>query len=582
MRHILSVGETMSAVYNGSKIISMTKEGITFVNSSNFFMMPLAALPKAFGLAEDTSKLAFPHFFNTLDHQDYVGPYPDPKDYGVDDFSETKKKEFMTWHASKHSSIFDFKAEMESYCRMDTSILREAMMKFRETFVELCDIDPFKALTMASLCMKVFRQNFLPETWTGLLYGKRVKAIKLKGKFYLEGDTKTDITEQLQRRTFVSSPVGSIPRNGYVTRLLYSKQSVQWLNYRQLTEGVQIKHAANGRGEVRVPGTHYFADGLARTALGITLYHFEGCTIHSCLKCFPYDRKTMKNPINGKTLEKAYQETVTRNARLSELGYILISIWACEFEILVDSDPPGLAAIIEQYDHLGRLDIRQSFHGGRVNAIKLHHKARTGERISYFDVTSLYPFCQKYARYAIGHPMIITENFKPLNEYFGIIKVTVDPPSDLYHPVLPYKCRGKLTFPLCRTCATKELAPPCKCDLKARVLHGTWCTPELNKAVEKGYKIVKIYEVYHFPETTRYDRESGSGGLFAEYINTFLKLKQESSNWPKECTTEAGKKKYIDEYAKHERIRLDPAAIQFNPALRTIAKSLLTNLWGEW
>ena len=36
-----------------------------------------------------------------------------------------------------------------------------------------------------------------------------------------------------------------------------------------------------------------------------------------------------------------------------------------------------------------------------------------------------------------------------------------------------------------------------------RILHGTGCTPELQKAVEKGYQIIKIHEVWHFPEGNR-------------------------------------------------------------------------------
>ena len=142
LRHMLTKGEDMKVIYRGSKIMTMSKDKITFIDSSNFFMMPLAALPKAFGLNEDTSKLAFPHFFNTIQNQDYIGVFPDPEYYGVDDFSETKKEEFLKWHADKKDSVFDFKAEMESYCRMDTSILRQAMVKFRQLFVGLCDIDP--------------------------------------------------------------------------------------------------------------------------------------------------------------------------------------------------------------------------------------------------------------------------------------------------------------------------------------------------------------------------------------------------------------------------------------------------------
>ena len=244
------------------------------------------------------------------------------------------------------------------------------------------------------------------------------------------------------------------------------------------------------------------------------------------------------------------------------------------------SKPEGLEQIIQQYEHVGRLDVRESFFGGRCNALKLYHKIAPGERILYEDFTSLYPWTQKYGAFGVGHPVIITEDFKPIHEYFGIAKVTIEAPGDLYHPVLPVRCRNKLMFPLCKRCATDQLSPPCTCTSRQRALTGTWCTSEILMAIKKGYKVLKIYEVYHFPETTQYDAESGSGGLFAGYINTFLKIKQESSDWPKECTTDRKKKEYVEEYKLREHISLDAEAIKANPALRTITKSLLTNLWG--
>ena len=42
-----------------------------------------------------------------------------------------------------------------------------------------------------------------------------------------------------------------------------------------------------------------------------------------------------------------------------------------------------------------------------------------------------------------------------------------------------------------------------------RTLRGTWCTPELVKAVEKGYTLIKIHDVWHFPPWQR------QTGLFA-------------------------------------------------------------------
>ena len=47
------------------------------------------------------------------------------------------------------------------------------------------------------------------------------------------------------------------------------------------------------------------------------------------------------------------------------------------------------------------------------------------------------------------------------------------------------------------------------------------------------------------------------GGLFTKYINTFLKLKQESSGYPQNVTSEKERQEYIDNYFNHEGIMLD-------------------------
>ena len=47
---------------------------------------------------------------------------------------------------------------------------------------------------------------------------------------------------------------------------------------------------------------------------------------------------------------------------------------------------------------------------------------------------------------------------------------------------------------------------------------------DVRLAVEKGYRILDIYEVYEY-QVTPYNPETGEGGLFVEYINSFLKLK---------------------------------------------------------
>lgn len=76
-------------------------------------------------------------------------------------------------------------------------------------------------------------------------------------------------------------------------------------------------------------------------------------------------------------------------------------------------------------------------------------------------LTGLYPFVNKYSHYPLKEPEIITKNFGDIENYFGIAKVKVLPPRELYFPVLPLKCNGKLMFPLCRTCAEEESQETC-------------------------------------------------------------------------------------------------------------------------
>ena len=229
-----------------------------------------------------------------------------------------------------------------------------------------------------------------------------------------------------------------------------------------------------------------------------------------------------------------------------------------------------------------RLEPRQAFFGGRVNAAKLYHKVSGYEQIKYYDVTSLYPFVQKYSSFPVKEPQILTGDFKDISNYFGIAKIKILPPRKLYHPVLPLKVNGKLLFPLCSTCAEKQNQEKCTCTDEKRCLQGTWCTPEIEKAVEKGYVVIKIYEVYHWAEMSRFNKQTCDSGLFTEYVNMFLKIKQEASGWPDWVKTDEDKSKYIADYAKNEGVELDADKISKNPALRSIAKLILNLFWVKF
>lgn len=220
--------------------------------------------------------------------------------------------------------------------------------------------------------------------------------------------------------------------------------------------------------------------------------------------------------------------------------------------------------------------------GGRTDTTKLYYKAKTGEKIKYVDFTSLYPWTNKYCRYPLYHPQIITDNFEDISKYFGLCKLKILPPRKLYHAVLAYRCNGKLNFPLCRTCVETTNQSRCTHSDEERYIIGTYATPEIQKAVEKGYTIIKVYEVWHFKDSCQYEPENQSEGLFSDYVQMFLKLKQEASGFPADCHSEEDKQNYIRKYKEHEGIDLDYQNICPNPSLRSIAKLCLNSFWGKW
>ena len=315
-----------------------------------------------------------------------------------------------------------------------------------------------------------------------------------------------------------------------------------------------------------------FVDGFHEATN--TVYEFLGCNFHGCIMCHPKRRHTKRYCHPDRTIAEVYKATLKKLADLKASGYNVIEKWECQY-LKERQDNPELKAFIDTLRFVTPLVPRDAFFGGRTGATTLYAEAGEHETISYFDYTSLYPSINKYGIYPTGFPQIYwNPEDQDISHYFGIAKVDILPPEGLYHPVLPVRQHGKLTFPLCNACVTEEKAKPmhersnlCGHTPDKRVLQGTWVTLELEKAVEKGYIIHKIHEVFHFPPEQR------RRGLFENYVNTFLKVKQEAAGWPEGCDTEEEKAQYLREYEEREGIVLDNVAE--NPGRKAIAKLLL-------
>lgn len=551
MKHILESRipcdekKTLRIISNGNKIISLLFRTLKFVDSYSFIASSLASFSKTFNIK--TVKGFFPHLFNSILNQNYVGTYPDAFFYQPDLMHASKRLEFYAWYNEiKKKEIFDFKYEMRKYCWADVRLLTEGCIHFRHVMMENSininivndqGIDPFaNSFTIASYCNLIFRRNFMDE-----------------GK------------------------IGIIPENGYNPKQNVSKKSIIWLKYLANKDKIQIKNNTNG-GEKKVG--NFFLDGFC--AEKKTIYEFNGCFWHGCLQCYTSNTWNPVKQCTMKTINKNHKERV--NFIQSQLpSFNIVSIWEHEWDHLIKTDEK-CKLFVDTLDDQQELKIRNCLYGGRTNAIILHKKCKSDEYISYIDVTSLYPYVQKYKKFPVGHPIIITDNFstelKKYKKFFGLIKCSINPPKALYLGVLPVRINNKLCFPLCYKCANDLNKEVCNHTIKERKFTGSWCTVEIDLAIEHGYTIDKIYEVWHFESSEQYDPITKQGGLFTKYMNMALKEKQESSGYPDDVTTDEQKHAYIEAFFLKEGIILDPLKIEKNSGRRASSKIIANSQWG--
>lgn len=317
----------------------------------------------------------------------------------------------------------------------------------------------------------------------------------------------------------------------------------------------------------------YHVDGYHMSNTGVkTAYEYLGCFFHGHDCRFSDEEIQPLSKVSFGSLRRQTNEKLDALRKVYSLR--VVSIWECEWDRLKDTDP-DVIQFMSSYDAPERLKPRDALYGGRTNAFKLYHETAEDERIDYYDFTSLYPYVQSCKTYPIGHPRIIFKDFEPIEKYFGLIRATVLPPRKLFHPVLPYRSEGKLLFPLCRTCAENLIQDPqCRHSEAERSITATWVSVELQKAIQHGYQVLKIHEVWHFEET--------SNTLFTDYVKTFLKFKQEASGFPTHVVTDEDKLSYVEDYSEKQGVQLDIDKIEHNPAKRSIAKLILNTLWGRF
>jgi len=110
----------------------------------------------------------------------------------------SERNEYLTWYEGHNVEVFDYRRVLQSYCRDDVSVLREARRVLRQEFTQIGNIDVFLvSVTISSECNKELRIRFLKPNAIGLI---------------LPG--------------------------GYTGNVNYSNKAIMWLVYREQTDGL--------------------------------------------------------------------------------------------------------------------------------------------------------------------------------------------------------------------------------------------------------------------------------------------------------------------------------------------------------
>jgi hypothetical protein len=525
----------------------------TFLDFRNYMPGSLKSIGQAFGL--EISKGDFPHRFNDGWRDLYNGSIPaleDPRDFWCLDSKKTQEEldEFKSWYfkecelyctcdeleCSCGKLPWNFQSQLLKYCWLDVDVLALAVKKYRDnalafgsdsTKEENCGwepraIDPYNHLTIAQIAMKL------------LLSG-------------------------------LSSPQ-MITITPNKVRTERSVLAIGWMERIMKTRQIHIRHIGNSNTEYYCNVVNRFIDGYCRELNEV--FVCLNCDFHGCPSCFYSEIQCgTDHPHRPGTFGSVHKDTKEFVEKLfrtygSQRTHV---IWACENDDFSDYELK-LGDIMKE---------RDCFYGGRTEAFSPYTKADPDEEIKYQDVCSLYPFICAFKELPIGIPTHISGihidrerllNTTAEDKYFGFIRCQVIPNRQQILGLLPRRdpTSGRLEFPL-------------------DPWTGCFGTEELRLAIDNGYQIGEIYEVYHW------DKEERSDTALRGYISFFLRMKQESEGWKKlgassENPSEDEKDIIVEKiYRENGCIaRVRKQNVGKNPTKRQLAKIFLNSLWGKF
>lgn len=545
--------------------VHLTDRNVHFLDFIRFMPGSLRSIAESFQIP--VSKGDFPYKFNNGLNDSYVGRIPplDTEDdyWGLKEARSQKQvQSFRSWYNQQLTiycscesaagectcgkQLWNFQEELKKYCLLDVVVLAEVVKAYRNkvlSFETVHDdsfpdanipwsipkIDPFQFMTLPQITMQT------------LVHGMTEKSYENYG---FDGIT-----------SYFAS-----------TRSSRCPEALLWLKTCGDVDEVFIQSRENTTREFYEFQLKMSFDGYA--PMTNTVYVFLKCSFWGCTKCMgEYHESNAVIPDRGIPAKdvKDHFDVVMYHLHSN---YKVKTIWQHDYNTMW-MDPYYLKCV----EQMAPSDC---FYGGRTEVFKLYCNSDKfpGQKIHYYDVTSLYPSVYAHRMLPIGTPRYLIgynidkNRLDPThpNRYFGYARVRVTPLHTDRIGLLPQRDTKtqRLTFPV-------------------HPMEGCWFTEELYLAVENGYVINEVYELYYWESNQLSDQH------LRGYVGYFLRMKQEAEGWKKlgaSCDTPLGEEQneIADRlYVQNGHLaRIRPDKVKFDPVMRALAKLFLNSLWGKW
>ena len=241
---------------------------------------------------------------------------------------------------------------------------------------------------------------------------------------------------------------------------------------------------------------------------------------------------------------------------------------------------------------LSRLVPRAAIRGGFTEVYRLSYEAHLDQKIHYLDCNSLYPSISKDLLFPLGEYQIILEEelqkkLHIVNNKFwfdnedcssDICHVSILAPSNLKKPFLGYRLNDQNYYALCFQCLRNKSTIPCRhrSDEKRRFC-STYTVIEIEYALTLGYKILYVYELYHYSKKAQ---------VMKEFVQVMYSNRLKSSTFLEEVPL-GDREQLCNELNNKMQfnssdLKLAPGNVAPNTALNKMYKSLLNNLCGRF